>query len=183
MSQRDFLARHGVVRNSIKEDLLHFALPAIVIFTVGIVFCARDGMVELLPTAWRLVRDPQSLFSLSRYEIAGMVLFFCGLSIAVAAQVTLRRFYSGTLVIKEGHRLIRHGLYRITRHPIYFGVLMACVGLATYPSSWIGLLIMSALIPVFLGRIKIEERLLITEFGDEYRTYQASTSKLVPFIY
>jgi protein-S-isoprenylcysteine O-methyltransferase Ste14 len=42
---------------------------------------------------------------------------------------------------------------------------------------------MSALIPVFLGRIKIEERLLITEFGDEYRTYQASTSKLVPFIY
>jgi protein-S-isoprenylcysteine O-methyltransferase Ste14 len=42
---------------------------------------------------------------------------------------------------------------------------------------------MSALIPVFLLRIKIEERLLIEEFGDAYLMYKESTSKLIPFIY
>jgi protein-S-isoprenylcysteine O-methyltransferase Ste14 len=60
---------------------------------------------------------------------------------------------------------------------------MACIGLPVYASSLSGILIMSALIPVFLLRIKIEERLLIEEFGDAYLTYKESTSKLIPFIY
>ena len=42
---------------------------------------------------------------------------------------------------------------------------------------------MLGLIPVFLSRIRIEEKLLTEEFGDVYRTYKAATKKLVPFIY
>jgi len=42
---------------------------------------------------------------------------------------------------------------------------------------------MSALIPLFLNRIRIEERMLTEEFGDAYRTYKKGTSKLIPFIY
>lgn len=42
---------------------------------------------------------------------------------------------------------------------------------------------MLSLIPIFLYRIKMEERLLTAEFGDAYREYQETTSKLVPFVY
>jgi protein-S-isoprenylcysteine O-methyltransferase Ste14 len=42
---------------------------------------------------------------------------------------------------------------------------------------------MSALIPIFLNRVRMEERLLSEEFGDAYRTYKEATSKLIPFIY
>ena len=42
---------------------------------------------------------------------------------------------------------------------------------------------MSALIPIFLNRIRMEERLLTEEFGDEYRAYKEATRKLIPFVY
>ncbi len=60
---------------------------------------------------------------------------------------------------------------------------MVCLGVPVYASSLYGLLTMSALIPLVLNRIRIEERMLIEEFGDAYRTYRQTTHKLIPFIY
>ena len=60
---------------------------------------------------------------------------------------------------------------------------MVCIGVPMYASSLFGLLTMSALIPLVLNRIRIEERMLTDEFGDAYRKYRKATSKLIPFIY
>ena len=57
------------------------------------------------------------------------------------------------------------------------------IGAPVYASSYYGLLIMSALIPIFLNRIRIEERMLTEEFGDAYRKYRKATRKLIPFVY
>ena len=43
--------------------------------------------------------------------------------------------------------------------------------------------VMLLVIPLFLNRIRIEERLLIEEFGAEYEAYIEATEKLVPRIY
>jgi protein-S-isoprenylcysteine O-methyltransferase Ste14 len=64
---------------------------------------------------------------------------------------------------------------------MYLGVIMVAIGIPVYASSLHGLLIMLALIPVVLNRIRIEERMLTDEFGDAYRTYRESTCKLIPF--
>jgi protein-S-isoprenylcysteine O-methyltransferase Ste14 len=63
------------------------------------------------------------------------------------------------------------------------GVIIAIIGVPVYVSSLYGLLTMSALIPLILNRIRMEERLLTEEFADAYRTYKEATSKLIPFIY
>jgi protein-S-isoprenylcysteine O-methyltransferase Ste14 len=60
---------------------------------------------------------------------------------------------------------------------------MVSIGMPVFAGSLHGLLTMSALIPVLLYRIRIEERLLTEEFGDAYRSYRDATSKLIPFIY
>ena len=73
----------------------------------------------------------------------------------------------------ERHRIVRNA---IREDLLYFGPPASA-------SSLYGLVTMSALIPVFLYRIRIEERLLIEEFGDAYCAYQEATSKLIPFIY
>ena len=172
MVKRRFLARHGIVRNAIREDLLYFALPAVLVFFAG-----------MMASAWNLVRQPGSLYMLSVQNIVGLALLIVGLTIALVAQITLRRFYSSTLVIREDHQLITHGIYRFTRHPVYLGVIIAIISVPVYASSLYGLLLMSALIPIFLIRIRIEERMLTDEFGDAYRTYKEATSKLIPFIY
>jgi protein-S-isoprenylcysteine O-methyltransferase Ste14 len=78
---------------------------------------------------------------------------------------------------------VAHGIYRFTRGPTYLGVHLACIGMPVYASSWVGVLIMSALIPLFLYRIRIEERLLTEKFGDPLQTYREATRKLIPFVY
>ena len=183
MPKRGFLERHGIVRNAIKEDVLYFAIPALLVFTAGLVVSSLDGYGGLMKKLWELVNQPEKLYSLSAQSILGLALFFGGLTTAIVAQITLQRSYSGTLVIREDHQLITHGIYRYTRHPVYLGVIIGVIGLPVYASSLYGLLIMSALIPIFLNRIRMEERLLTEEFGDAYRTYKETTRKLIPFIY
>ena len=137
----------------------------------------------MVVSAWDLVRRQGSLYILSVQSIVGLALIVIGLTIALVAHITLRRFYSSTLVIREDHQLITHGIYRFTRHPVYLGVIITIIGVPVYASSLYGLLTMSALIPLVLNRIRIEERMLTDEFGDAYRRYREATKKLIPFIF
>jgi protein-S-isoprenylcysteine O-methyltransferase Ste14 len=173
MAKRGFLARHGIVRNAIREDMLYFALPALLVFTAGLVVCARD-----------LIGRQEGLFVLSVHCVVGLALLIVGLIIMVVSQATLWRNYSSTVVIREGHQLITHGIYRFTRNPIYLGGIMAvCIGIPVYTSSLYGVLTMLILIPIILNRIRLEEKLLTEEFQDAFQKYKETTKKLIPFIY
>jgi protein-S-isoprenylcysteine O-methyltransferase Ste14 len=154
-----------IVRNAIRKDVLCFALPALLVYTAGV---AVSG--------WDLVRRHAQ-------NVTGLALIVTGLIVLFVSAGTLGRSYSSTLVIKKGHRLVTHGIYRFVRHPIYLGAILVSMGMPVYASSLYGLLIMSALIPLFLIRIRIEERLLVDAFGEAYRAYQETTSVLIPFIY
>ena len=172
MAKKDFLKKHVIVRNAVRKDVLFFAIPWILVLLAGMVV-----------SAWDLVRRQGSLYESSAQNIVGLMLIVIGFVIIFVAQITLRKYYSSTLVIKENHQLITHGIYRFVRHPIYLGNTIACMGISVYASSLYGFLIMLGLIPVFLVRIRMEERLLTEEFGDRYRTYKKNTRKLIPFIY
>jgi len=180
MQQQGFLARHGIVRQAVGADLFGFGLPALIVFSLGVVVSAPDG---IWATIGGPILDPGSVSELGLPKAIGIAFFVGGLTLAVVAVCTLRKFYASTLVIREDHQLITHGVYRIARHPIYTGVLLACIGISGYGSSLYGLLIMLALIPIFLNRIRMEERLLTEEFGEDYRSYQRTTRKLIPFMY
>jgi protein-S-isoprenylcysteine O-methyltransferase Ste14 len=183
MPKRGFLKKHGIVRNAIKEDMLYFAIPALLVFTAGLVVSSLDGYGGLMNKLWALVYQPGYLYSLSVQNIVGLALYVIGLTIALVAQITLKRSYSSTLVIREDHQLVTHGIYRYTRNPVYLGVIIAIIGLPVFASSLYGLLIMSALIPIVLNRIRLEEELLTEEFQDAYQKYKETTKKLIPFIY
>jgi len=183
MTKRGYLSRHGIVRNAIKKDILFFGIPALTVFCLGLIVSGRDGYDGLVGAMWELVKDPQNLRLLSIWNIAGLTLFVVGLTIAFVAVFTLRRFYLSTLVTVEDHRLITHGIYRFARHPIYFGVLIAIMGVPVYAPSLYGFLVLILLIPIFLNRIRMEEEMLTEEFGDAYRAYKETTRKLIPFIY
>jgi protein-S-isoprenylcysteine O-methyltransferase Ste14 len=182
MPKRGFLARHGIVRNAIRKDILQFAIPAIIIFFMELIFCA-DSLSGFWGTIWGLVKQPQNLSMFPVQSIIGLALFFIGLVIMLVGQTTLWRNYSGTVVIREDHQLITHGIYRFTRNPIYLGAIMVVTGIPVYAASMYGFLTSLVLIPIILNRIRLEEELLTEEFGDAYRTYKEATSKLIPFVY
>ena len=182
MAERRFLAKQRTVRNAVREDVLFFLLPAGLVYVAGMVVSARHLYDGLVAATGDLIRDPVSLFLLSWQNIVGLALVISGLAVCFVAAATLRRNYASTLVVREDHKLITHGIYRLARHPIYLGALMVSIGVPVYSSSPYGLLIMSALIPLVLNRIRIEERMLTDQFGDAYRKYRAATSKLIPFV-
>ncbi len=101
----------------------------------------------------------------------------------IVGQVTLWKNYSATVVIKKGHQLITHGIYRFTRNPIYLGAIMIVIGLPVFVASFYGLVTMLVLIPIILNRIRLEEKLLTEEFQELYLKYKETTKKLIPLIY
>ena len=183
MAKRGFLKRHGTVRNSIREDLIQFALPGMTVFIIELQFCGRDRLSGFWRTIWDLVRQPQTLFMFPVHSITGVALFIIGLIIMLVGQTTLWRNYSATVVIRENHQLITHGIYRFTRNPIYLGLIMAVTGLPVYVASLYGFLTSLVLIPIIFNRIRLEEELLTEEFQDAFQKYKETTKKLIPFIY
>jgi protein-S-isoprenylcysteine O-methyltransferase Ste14 len=124
------------------------------------------------------------LFSIqSPLNIAGATMFIISLIIRISAHMTINTNYSWTLEIREGHTLVENGFYKYVRHPIYLGTIIGVISIPIYTSSITGFLISLLSIPLFAYRIRLEERMLVEEFGEEYKQYQERTWKLFPFIY
>lgn len=71
-------------------------------------------------------------------------------------------------------------LYRLVRHPMQFGVLIA---FWAAPTMTVGRLVFAlGMTTYILIGLYFEERDLVRRFGDRYRAYQRQTPKLVPWL-
>lgn len=160
------------MQNLIREDVRAFLIPAFLVYSSA-----------LFSSLWEFIVRHEGVWHLTGVKIGAAVLVLTGIGIASVSAATLRRSYSGTLVTREDHQLITHGIYRHVRHPVYLGVLTAVLAMPLVLSSFFGMIVMPFLIPLILRRIKMEERMLTDEYGAEYETYVEATRKLVPFLY
>ena len=87
------------------------------------------------------------------------------------------------LQIAENHHLVKDGLYKYVRHPIYLGEILRNFGIVSVFSSVYGLLLIAVATGFLFFRIRKEERMLIERFGEEYKEYQRTTKRIVPYIY
>ena len=116
-----------------------------------------------------------------RYSI-GVVMVTAGLAFTVWARRVLGRNWSGRIAIKSGQQLVRAGPYRYIRHPIYTGGLLAILGSAAASGRVSGFLAFCLACAALLHKIRIEERWLTREFGDQYREYRGVSWMLVPYV-
>jgi protein-S-isoprenylcysteine O-methyltransferase Ste14 len=111
----------------------------------------------------------------------GTALLLVGLLFTVAARRHLGGNWSGTVTLKQDHTLTRSGPYRIVRHPIYTGLLLAIFGSGVIAlGEWRGLVALALITAAFLRKIQIEERFLREQFGDAYARYRQEVAALIP---
>jgi protein-S-isoprenylcysteine O-methyltransferase Ste14 len=114
----------------------------------------------------------------------GLALIVAGMLFRFTAIYTLGRYFTVDVAIRTDHKIVKSGVYRYLRHPSYLGLLISFFGNALAFNSWMAVLVgFLPVLTVFLYRIKIEEELLISNFGQEYVDYKKGTWRLLPFIY
>jgi protein-S-isoprenylcysteine O-methyltransferase len=115
--------------------------------------------------------------------IIGCSLLALGLSTRLYAISTLRKFFTVDLAIQCEHKLIKHGLYRVIRHPSYTGAILCFSGLALSFGYWASaMIIILPVFSVYLLRIIKEEKILTDAFGAAYKEYCRYTYRLIPGI-
>jgi protein-S-isoprenylcysteine O-methyltransferase Ste14 len=113
----------------------------------------------------------------------GVVLFSVGGVLRLWPVYVLGHRFSGLVAIQPGHTLVTSGMYGIIRHPSYLGLLLNSLGWVLAFRSWVGVLLTVVTVVPLLARINAEERLLRSQFGEEYDAYRARTSRLIPGLY
>jgi protein-S-isoprenylcysteine O-methyltransferase Ste14 len=146
---------------------------------------AAFGLIGLLLAYLPAYTDRTDFWTLDGDAVRwlGVVLFVAGGALRIWPVFVLGRRFSGLVAIQPGHTLVTGGVYGVIRHPSYLGLLVGSLGWAVAFRSALGVLLTALLIPPLVARIAAEERLLRTQFGDEYDAYRSRTSRLIPGIY
>lgn len=115
-------------------------------------------------------------------EIVGLIGCALGLALAVWARATIGRNWGMPMSVKRDPELVVRGPYRVIRHPIYSGILLALLASALVGGvAWLLIFVFWGAYFVFAARA--EERLMLRQFPDGYAEYIARTKALIPFVY
>jgi protein-S-isoprenylcysteine O-methyltransferase Ste14 len=102
----------------------------------------------------------------------GLFVYLFGFAFLILAMLT----FTATPVDKPNTT----GIYRITRHPWYVGMLSIYIGIGIASASWVYLLVSLIWVPIIRNLLMIvEERECCERFGDAYRDYMNKTPRWI----
>ena len=136
------------------------AVALVVALAMG--WVTRYGVLEGVPPPWRIGVALAVAAVGACFDVAGIIAFR-------RAKTTVN-----PMKPEKSAALVSTGVYRITRNPMYVGMVFILLAWAVYlTSAWalFGPLVFAAYITHF--QIKPEERVLAARFGVEFASYQA----------
>ncbi len=138
---------------------------------------------QVVPLIWLATQN----FAFADYSahpsalIVGAMLYVWGLWLLHRTNGDLGRQWSPSLELKDDHRLVTEGIYRRIRHPMYLSLLIFAGGqMLALPNYVAGPAALVAMLVLIAFRLRAEERMMIEEFGDEYKAYRKRTNRLIP---
>lgn len=128
------------------------------------------------------MQNPRPPFGL--WELWGFLLWMVAVIGEAAADWQLARFRAQPW---NRERVCRTGLWCYSRHPNYFfellhwcALVIISIGAPGWPMTWIGPISMGWALLKVTGIPLVEER-AVKSRGEEYRDYQRTTNKLIPW--
>ena len=113
--------------------------------------------------------------------VVGTIVFAAGIWLILRAQVDLGKSWSPSVEFRPGQQLVTSGVYRRIRHPMYAGFFIWAFAQPLLVQNWVaGFGMLVVFVPMFLYRAPREERLMLEQFGNEFREYAKRTGRIIP---
>lgn len=108
--------------------------------------------------------------------VVGMLIFLLGAFLYFKWEMFWHKNYDGQLVTE--------GIFHRIRHPHYTSLLIIGFGLAFFFSSLFALGIAVLAIPIMIWSILDEEKLLLNQYGDQYKVYMKQVPwRIIPGVF
>jgi protein-S-isoprenylcysteine O-methyltransferase Ste14 len=113
-------------------------------------------------------------------KVIGVILLIPATAFTAWARVSLGDMWSAAPEAKVGHQLRTQGPYKVTRHPIYTGIIGMLLG--SLMISGTGYWVLFTVIGLWVVLVKApqEEKLMVETFGEQYREYQRRVPRIIP---
>jgi protein-S-isoprenylcysteine O-methyltransferase Ste14 len=152
--------------------------PLALVNFVGII-----GFIVLaIPSAVAMVATLQALA-----EPADAAIRLVGIALLLASGLfevwgirSMGRQMASAAEVRPDTVLVTGGAFGVVRHPLYLSVLLLWAGGALSLLSWAMAVAWLLLVPAFVARARVEERLLSRHFGEAYGAYAARVPMLLP---
>ena len=116
------------------------------------------------------------------HEILGSVIFMLGIYILHITHREMKGSFSPRIDYDENRKLIKTGIFRIIRHPMYFSLVLLNMGMWLICEKDDMLLFFNGTFTVLvLSRIAIEEKYLYRQFPNYYELMPQF--RVIPFLY
>jgi protein-S-isoprenylcysteine O-methyltransferase Ste14 len=138
----------------------------------------------VVPAIYALTGFPSSLERqfIPAVAVLGFVILCGALLLFYRSHADLGRNWSISLQIRNQHRLVTTGIYRLIRHPMYSFFFVLAIAQLMLLSNWFaGATGLIGITLLYAFRVRQEERMMVERFGAAYRDYMAHTGRLIPW--
>ena len=130
-------------------------------------------LIAILATIALHYLAPIARFSAPLFTFAGVVLIVAGIALAVCALGLFARAGTPVIPFERSTALVTSGVYRVTRNPMYVGLISVLAGVALFCGTAGALLPLPVFVWVLTKQfIEGEEQFLEGIFGEEYLAYK-----------
>jgi protein-S-isoprenylcysteine O-methyltransferase Ste14 len=114
----------------------------------------------------------------------GVALFATAIWLLWRSHNDLGRNWTAIVAVRHNSELITGGVYKYIRHPMYSAHLIWALAQIMILHNWIaGYSFIIVQVPFYFIRIKKEEKMMIEQYGAEYKAYMDQTDRMIPKLF
>ena len=123
---------------------------------------------------------PVATYIASPYNLVGGIPLVLGIVLNLVADASFKRYRTTVKPFEESTTLVTDGVFRISRHPMYLGLVLILLGIAIVMRSLTPLTVVIAF-SIAMDRVfvRTEEKMLEDKFGEPWRRYKSNVRRWI----
>ena len=125
-------------------------------------------------------RAPLAAIFSQPWNLAGIAIIVAGVAIVIQPALAFRKADTSIIPFRESSSLVKDGMYRHSRNPMYLGMLTVLIGVGVVLGTLSPLFVPVLFYLIIRHRfIRVEEFMLEEKFGDEYLDFKRSVRRWI----